>query len=119
MIRYEETGPFQKDLKKLLKRFRTLRKDLETAKRAAIELFHVHGLDNQAVFPVPGLGTGHMQVFKLRKFACMALKGKGSRSGIRIIYAFGNGVCHFLEIYYKGDKPEMDQVRAKDFLKSG
>ena len=44
-----------------------------------------------------------MQIYKLKKFACKALKGKGVRSGIRLIYAFypKKFEVEFLEIYFK------------------
>jgi hypothetical protein len=53
-IEYVETALFKKDIKKLLKRFRTLEEDLIVAKRDAIELFHVKNIDNRSIFPIIG-----------------------------------------------------------------
>jgi len=39
-IKYQECKVFQKDVKRLSKKFKTLREDLETAKEYSIELFH-------------------------------------------------------------------------------
>ena len=41
-IDYGETDEFAKDFKKLAKRFKTLADDIETAKKNAIELYHLH-----------------------------------------------------------------------------
>ncbi|MFH1334538.1 MAG: hypothetical protein ABIH77_04515 [Pseudomonadota bacterium] len=39
-IKHQECKAFQKDVKRLSKKFKTLREDLETAKEYSIELFH-------------------------------------------------------------------------------
>lgn len=49
-IKYFETSQFAKDLKKLLKRFKTLKDDLENLKRNQIELLHVYKIVNQGTF---------------------------------------------------------------------
>lgn len=118
-ITYEETEEFARDIKKLLKKFRSLREDLEVVKRNAIELFHVHGLDNRSVFRIPGLGSGGILPYKIKKFACKALKGKGNQSGMRVIYAYLVQVQKvvFLEMYYKADQANENRQRVTDFLK--
>lgn len=117
-MQYSNTKEFEKDLKKLLKRFRTLEEDLETAKRNAIELFHILGIDNQSVEPVPKYCFENIKICKIKKFSCKALKGKGCQSGIRVIYAFfpQEKKVEFIEIYYKGDKVNMDYQRATYYL---
>jgi mRNA-degrading endonuclease YafQ of YafQ-DinJ toxin-antitoxin module len=115
---YEQSPEFQRDLKRLLKRFSTLEEDLETAKTNAIELYHLHGVNNQSVFEIPQFCRNELQICKLKKFACKSLRGTGIKSGIRIIYAYfpeGNKVI-FLEIYYKGDKENEDRERIKRFF---
>jgi mRNA-degrading endonuclease RelE of RelBE toxin-antitoxin system len=44
-----------------------------------------------------------IQIYKVKKFSCKALKGKGVKSGIRVIYAFYPEELRveFLEIYFK------------------
>jgi hypothetical protein len=114
-IEYRESPGFQKDLKKLLKRFPTLREDLEVAKKAAIGLYHILALDNHAVFEIPGYGTDEVRFFKMKKFACRSLKNRGNQSGIRIIYAFrraGSSV-DFLEMYFKADQVDFSPSRLK------
>lgn len=119
-IEYGETDVFQKDLKRLLKKFRTLEEDLETAKRNAIELYHLKRIDNRSVFPIPDFCTAEIQICKIKKFACKALKGRGVMSGIRVIYAFHVATfkVEFLEIYFKGEKKNEDFDRIKEYLKN-
>ena len=117
-ISYGQTEKFQKDLKKLLKKFRSLEEDLEMAKKAAIELYHLQKINNQSVFPIPGFCSGKILVCKIKKFACRALKGRGSKSGIRIIYAFHMESLRvdFIEIYFKADQENEDQNRINQYL---
>lgn len=122
-INYGETPEFQKDFKRLLKRYRSLNDDLQLVKIAAIELYHLQKKDNLCVFPIQGFCTERIQIFKIRKFTCKALKGRGSKSGIRIIYAFhcDDLKINFIEIYFKGDKGEKkneDRNRIKKYLKN-
>jgi len=118
-IRYEYTSAFQKDLKKMLRKWRTLEEDLELAKIAAIEFFHIRKINNLSVFPVPGFCTDKIQVCKIKKFACRSLKGGGAKSGIRVIYAFHLNECRvdFIEIYFKGEKKSEDRSRISEYLK--
>lgn len=117
-IKYFETESFKKDLKKLLKKYRSLVSDLEVAKRDAIELFHLKRIDNQSIFPIPGFCTEEILICKIKKFACKALKGRGSRSGIRIVYSFfvKTFKVEFIEIYYKGNQGLEDRERINDYL---
>lgn len=117
-IEYVETPEFKKDLKKLSKRFASLPVDLKTAQKAAIELLHIHGIDNKSIFEIPRTGA-EIRFYKLKKFACRSLKGKGSRTGIRIVYAYDSmkGMIYLLEMYYKGDKKSEDRARIRALLK--
>jgi hypothetical protein len=47
---------FDKDIKKLLKRFPTLESDLETFIDKELKLYHKLRIDNKGVFPIPGFG---------------------------------------------------------------
>lgn len=116
-LHYEETPEFKKDFKRLAKRFRTLPNDLETLKKAAIELRHLQKIDNQACFAIPGCISPVASVYKVKKFACRSLKG-GANSGLRLIYIFiesANKIL-LLEIYYKGDKSLEDRERINRYL---
>lgn len=117
-IDYFETEEFAKDFKKLAKKFKTLADDIETAKKNAIELYHLHKIDNQSVFQIHEFKSDEMEICKLKKFACKALKGKGVQSGIRVIYAYHKNRLRieFIEMYYKGDKENENRERIKAYL---
>lgn len=102
-ISYQKHERFEKQFKKLIKKYRTLEEDLEIAKKFAIEAFHISKIKNEAVWLVPKFDKKIIQIYKIKKFACKSLKGKGVKSGIRIIYAFypEKFEVEFLEIYFK------------------
>lgn len=104
---------FKKDLKNLKKRFRTLESDLESFINVQLKLYHKLGIDNNGIVRISNIGIEDPEIYKARKFACKSLKGTGSRSGIRIIYAFYHKQekIEFIEIYYKGDKALEDSKR--------
>ena len=119
-MNYDKISQFERNFKKLKKKFRSLPQDLEIVKVNAIELYHIIGIDNEGVFSIPKFCSDRVKVYKLRKFACRTLKSRGSKSGIRLIYAFypKQKKVVFLEIYFKGDKVNEDKTRIKEYLKS-
>ena len=119
-IEYFETSLFLKDLKKLLKRFRTLNEDIEILKINQIELLHVHNTDNQGTFEIRGFENPSYLIYKIKKIACMSLKGRGCDSGLRLIYSINKNKnsVYLLEIYFKGDKENEDISRIVSFLKN-
>lgn len=104
---------FDRDLKKLRKKFRTLDDDLKVFTENQLKLFHKLGIDKRGCVRISGLGIPCPEVYKARKFACKSLKGKGAASGMRIIYAYypNEDIIEFVEIYYKGDKPTENTKR--------
>jgi len=118
-INYGETPGFQKDFKRLLKKFKSLEDDLNLVKVAVIELFHLQKINNLSTFPIQGFCTEKIQVCKIKKFACRALWGRGAKSGIRIIYAFHRESykVNFLEIYFKGEQEIEKRERISEYLK--
>jgi len=104
---------FDKDLKRLLKRFPSLDEDLSEFISGQLVLTHKLGLDNRGTFRIPGLGFDEPAVFKAKKFACRSLKGKGAHSGIRVIYAWFSDEdrIDLIEIYFKGEKETEDRER--------
>lgn len=77
---------FDKDLKGLFKRFKTLEEDLATFIEKELFLYHKLHIDNRGIFLIPGLPVTDIKVYKAKKFACRSLKGKGAQSGMRAIY---------------------------------
>jgi hypothetical protein len=81
--------------------------------KVALNAFHKQNIDSKAIFHISDLGIHSPKIYKARKFACKALKGKGAQSGIRVIYAYHEEEdwIEFIEIYYKGDKENEDRRR--------
>jgi len=110
---------FERDIKKLLKRFRTLEDDLKTFIEKELFLYHKLKIDNGGVFQIPGLQIESPKIYKAKKFACRSLKGRGAHSGIRVIYSYleeGDKV-ELVEIYYKGDKENEDRERISRYFR--
>jgi len=109
-IRFPE---FERDLKKLIKRFKTLEEDLDTFIRNQLKLYHKLRIDNKGIVQITDLQIQSPRIYKARRFACRSLKGRGVQSGIRIIYAYfeEKDRIELIEIYYKGDKESEDRQR--------
>ena len=112
---------FEKDFKKLTKKFKTLEEDINSFVANQLKLTHKRNIDNGGVVRISDLGIEYLRIYKARKFACKALKGKGSASGIRIIYAYyeKDDIIEFIEIYYKADKKNEDRGRILKYYMQG
>jgi mRNA-degrading endonuclease RelE of RelBE toxin-antitoxin system len=110
---------FEKDFKKLIKRFRTLEDDLNNFIKTELNLYHKLSIDNKGIFQIPGVPFDAPKIFKAKKFACRSLKGKGVQSGIRVIYSYSEKIdrIELIEIYYKGDKQNEDRGRFSKYYK--
>lgn len=117
VIRREE---FDRDLKKLLRRFRSLEEDLATLVRTQLNIYHKLHVDNGGIFHLTGLPFEVPQIFKVKKFACKALKGRGVKSGIRVVYAYfpEADAVELVEIYFKADQANEDRRRLVDIYSS-
>ena len=122
---YLSITEFEKDFKKLEKRFRTLKDDFENMKRSLLEVHYLKNtpLPINALVDIKGCCGEKYKSQKIRKFACKSLKNLGNRSGIRIIFVIEfnenkDFKITFIEIYYKGDKENEDRERLLKFIKS-
>jgi hypothetical protein len=106
---FSELTEFKKDLKSLLKKYRTLNDDIAVVKRV-LEImpderpplsFQIDTLDLKTC------------VIKIKKIASKALKGLGINSGFRLIYAHfqKEEKIVFIELYHKNDKEKEDKQR--------
>ncbi len=104
---------FEKDMKKLSKRFNTLEEDLRNFIKVVLNSYHKLKIDSRGIFDITDLGIQSPKIYKAKKFACRSLKGKGAHSGIRVVYAYFENVdkIEFIEIYYKGDKENEERER--------
>jgi mRNA-degrading endonuclease RelE of RelBE toxin-antitoxin system len=114
MISFSETKEFKKEFKKLSKKYKTLKKDLDDLKRLYL-----------TVAP-QGNGAKHwnclhknekIEIYKMRMH-CDATKGKF----FRVIYAYhcDTGkveMIEFIEIYFKGKKANEDRERIALYIK--
>ena len=107
------SAEFERELIRLKKRFRSLEEDLASFIRASLYAFHKINKDHGGIVRISGLGIDVPALYKVKKFACRALKGKGANSGMRIIYAYDSfhDEIVFEEIYFKGDKKNEDRDR--------
>jgi len=110
---------FKRDIKKLLKKYKTLNDDLENFIKTQLVLYHKLNIDNKGIFQITDLGIEYPKVYKARKFACRSMKGKGVKTGIRVIYAYfeNEDKIALIEIYYKGNKANEDRERIAGFCK--
>lgn len=95
---------FDSEFDKLLKKYRSLEEDLKVLKAVLVK--YPRGYEPFAL-RIPGLGI-ETEIYKVKHFRCKALN-RGSRSGIRVIYAYieTKQEIKFVEIYYK-EKGDVD-----------
>ena len=112
---FEELAEFKRDLKTLLKKYRTLNDDLFEVKTILKKKPEARPpfsfrMDNIAL---------ETCVIKVKKIACRALKGRGVNTGLRLIYAHfqKEDKIVFIEIYHKNDKANEDRQRITDNFK--
>jgi len=110
---------FEKEFNRFKKKWRTLEEDLKTFINTPLKLYHKQSLDVKGIQPISGLGITNIKIYKVTRFACKALKGTGSNSGIRITYAYieENDRLEFIEMYYKGDKDNENKERIINLYK--
>ncbi|QPH39838.1 hypothetical protein [Pedobacter endophyticus] len=108
-MRFDSLNEFDKDLKKLLKKYRSLNSDLEDVK---IILRVKPDAQNPFSFRIDNLGISSC-IIKVKKIACDSLKGRGVNSGLRLIYAYfpEEQKIVFIELYHKNDKENEDRKR--------
>ena len=115
MTKIERLAEFEKDIKQLHKKYKTIEDDIATVERViAVEPTARPPFS----FQIDGLGL-ETCVIKVRKIACRSLKGRGAMSGLRLIYAHfekENRVV-FIELYHKSTKEMEDKVRIKNNFK--
>lgn len=115
MIVFEELAPYKKDFKGLLKKYKTLKDDLEVVKKVMEVLPDARPPFS---FRIDNLGIESC-VIKVKKIACKSLKGNGVNSGLRLVYAYfkeENRIV-FVELYHKNEKDNEDRDRIYEYFK--
>ena len=105
-MHFDELPEFNRDFKRLLKKYKTLNDDLVVLKQV-LEVFpnecppFSYRMNNLAI---------ESYVVKVKKIACKSLKGKGVKTGLRLIYAFlpEKQKIVLIEMYHKNDRHQED-----------
>lgn len=121
-IQYSFVPEFDKDLKKLQKRYNSLSEDVESMKKHLLDAHYIKAapLSSNTIVDIQGMCGKNYKVEKIKKFACKSLKNFGNRSGIRIIFILEikEMKISFIEIYHKSEKDTEDKERIKKYIKS-
>jgi mRNA-degrading endonuclease RelE of RelBE toxin-antitoxin system len=112
---FDELVEFEKDLKTLSKKYRTLPDDLDVVRQVLEVTPHERPPFS---FRIDNLGL-ETCIIKVKKIACKALKGRGVNSGLRLIYAHfeEEQKIIFIELYHKSDKENEDKQRILNNFK--
>ena len=114
-MNFEEIEDYKKDLKKLLKKYKTLEEDIDVVKKVlAIEPKERPPFS----YRIDGLGLKTC-VVKVKKIACRMMKGRGVKTGFRLIYAHfeDEQKVVFVELYLKEDKEKENRERILKHFK--
>ncbi len=112
---FEELNEFRKDLKKLIKKYRSLNDDLKIVRK----VLRVEPEERPPFsFRIDGLGI-ETCVIKVKKIACKSLKGRGVNTGLRLIYAHFEEEQRivFVELYHKNNRENEDRERILNNFK--
>jgi mRNA-degrading endonuclease RelE of RelBE toxin-antitoxin system len=118
MINFRNVPEFESDLKALSKRYSSLSGDIERLK-SALKTTTPKFLPG--AFRISDLGEDVSDpVYKVKHFRCESLKGKGCRSGIRIIFSHDETTneVQFIQIYCKSQTDNEDKIRIKKYCES-
>lgn len=110
MNHFNRTSEFDKEFKKLSKKYVSLKYDLESFE-GVLKLFPTGQGKNFIII----YSSKEVKIIKAR-LACASLRGRS----LRVIYAYHDSSFKFMyiEIYFKGDKENEDRERIEEYLKS-
>ena len=111
---FVELDEFKKDLKSLLKKYRSLIEDLAVIK----QILQVFPKERPRIFFEINdlkLNACIINIIKVKKIACKSLKGRGVNSGLRLVYAYfpEEFKIVFVELYHKNSQENVDRERIK------
>ena len=108
-MKFEELEVFRKDVKRLLKKYKTLNDDLSVVKQVLL----VFPKERPPFsFEIADLGL-ETCIIKVKKIACRSWKGRGVNSGLRLVYAYFEQEARivFIELYHKNEQETEDRQR--------
>ena len=108
---FVELDEFKKDLKLLLKKYRSLTEDLAVIK----QILKVFPKERPRIFFEINDLKLNACIIKVKKIACKSLKGRGVNSGLRLVYAYfpEEFKIVFVELYHKNSQENEDRERIK------
>ena len=115
-VKFEAVPEFNKELKKLSKRYKLLNEDFEKFRTVSTKKLPDH---TPGTFEISGLGANvKVPIYKVKHFRSRDFRGRGSRSGFRIIYTHiqHSNIIIFIEIYHRGNKSNHDIGRIKKYF---
>ena len=110
MNHFDALAEFEKEFKRLFKKYRTLDDDLEKFKKILITTPTGIGKNFVTVY-----SSQTVKIVKAR-MACRALRDRS----LRIVYSYFEQEqrVEFIELYFKGEKKNEDRERIKEYLKN-
>jgi hypothetical protein len=115
MITFYSLLEFDKDVKLLTKKFRTLPNDLAIVK----EVLTIRPNSRPPFsYEINHLGILTC-IIKVKKIASQSLKGRGNNSGLRLVYAYfpDEAKIIFIELYHKNEQEKEDRERILKHFK--
>jgi len=117
-VEFIYTQSFEKDIKKLNKKYPSLLDDIQILK---IQL----SSEPECHIKIEWIGNEFEgKFFKIKKFRCKSLTGNSVKSGIRIIYRYIEETgelefceIEFVEIYHKNTQTDFDRNRLEKYRK--
>jgi len=106
---FDELPEYQKDIKRLNKKYPTIEADINILKLILVKKPYENPPKS---YRINGLKT-ESYIIKYKKIASQSFKGKGANSGFRLIYSYNNNEekITLIEIYHKSEKENEDRER--------
>lgn len=110
MNNFDATPEFEKEFKRLFKKYQTLDDDFEKFKAVLLATPTGVGKNFDIIH-----SSATVKIVKAR-MACRALRDRS----LRIVYSYFEQEqrVEFIELYFKGDKENEDRERMKQYLKN-
>jgi len=110
MNNFDLLAEFEKEFKRLLKKYKTLNDDLKKLKAVLVSYPTGVGKNFTIIY-----STEDVKIVKAR-MACRALR----KRSLRIIYSYFEQEqrIEFIELYFKGEKENENRDRIKEYLKN-
>ena len=125
-MNFNELPEFEKEFKKLSKKYKSLPDDFEDLKKVLAISPRLEILWENWIKRVPlWEKLEGVEIYKIRRFRCFSISKNSKDSGLRIIYHYHEWEdkiefekVDFIEIYHKNKKTNHNQERIEENYKS-